>query len=58
MIQMLVYHSIINRFEICSKEKIEETLETKGSQDKGILLNLLFCYYNSTILIVSHYLEI
>ena len=40
------------------KKKIEKKLETKGGQHNGISLNLLFCYYISTILLISHYLEI
>ena len=39
------------------KKKTEKTLETKGSQHNGISLNLLFRYYISTILLISHFLE-
>ena len=34
------------------KKKIEKKLETKGGQHNGISLNLLFCYYISTILLI------
>ena len=39
-------------------KKIEKTLEAKGSQQNVISLNLLFCYYISTLLLISYYLEI
>ena len=40
------------------KNKLEGTLEKKESQHDSISLNLLFCYYISTILLISNYLEI
>ena len=40
------------------QKNIERTLETKGSQHNGILLNLLICVITSTTLLISHYLEI
>ena len=59
MIQMLVvYYAIISSSKYVKKKKIEKKLETKGGQHNGISLNLLLCYYISTILLISHYLEI
>ena len=57
MIQMLVMQSLVDS-KFVKKKKLGETLETKESQHDWISLNLLFCYYISTILLISNYLEI
>ena len=56
IIQMLVMRSLVDS-KFVKKNKLEETLEKKESQHDWISLNLLFCYYISTILLISNYLE-